>query len=158
MSPDVRILICNVYKEFSNNFLKKLFNFLFFKNLKYRTIVNEIQTQKIFQRSFHFSQIFSIFQYEDWRKIIIFICFTNIIYILWLTTLNYGRNENFCTVFFCGNIFFTKFLTKFLNKIDVLKGRIVSSQNHDSTYTYTRFPILHTTSWKINIQNPYQIP
>ena len=60
-------------------------------------------------------------------------------------------------VMFMATFFFIKFLTKFLNKMNVRKGRLVSNQNHDSTYTYTRFPILQKTSWKINSQIPYQI-
>jgi len=129
LAPNPWQLVCNgSYKEFSNKFLKKLFNFLFFKNLKHWTTANEIQAHKIFQRSFHFSQILSNvivlqngwldwffllqeaqnllqswngvihhiykyhnIKYEDWRKISIFICFTNTTYILGLITLNYGK-------------------------------------------------------------------
>ena len=172
----IRSLVISFWKSYSIFFL--------FKNLKHRTTANEIQAHKIFQRSFHFSQIlsnvivlktadwidFSFFKkrricfkigtgrlvlyiiykyhnikYEDWRKISIFICFTNIVYILGLTTLNYGKNENVCAVFCLWLYFFSSnsllnSLTKWTSKKDALflvKITIVHILIQDSPY-YTQ--------------------
>ena len=137
-----------MYKECSNKFLKKSFNFLFFKYLKHRTTVLQIwyKLKKSFKDHYTCHKYYQCDCGQNgWLDWLLLLQETE-------TYIHFMIDHfHLCEIWnllhrlsLWLHFFFIKFLTKFLNKMDVLKGRpvlvkitIVHILTQDSPY-YTQ--------------------